>query len=236
MSALRDAIFSLPSVSAALGEDKDPRRLRLRVIEKARLGRALRGETRSLRQLKIQNGASLAVEVLPAAEELASGDLVLSVRRHLPDLTAFGPAVTVVFPAGTAPQATALRAFLQDYMGVPKDRMIVAKHILDQWSWIILEDRAPPRKKKGKRGGGGGGGGLRDPPYNLRDGDTIGVGDKDLGVKVSEGFETSVDKVRKAAKARKDSGDGKKPQPHKKNTPEAALTIKVGRARASKPE
>ena len=176
-------------------EIPSPHFLRLRIVTSSlRPATILRKHCLPLNKMKIGNGCALGVEVLPIEEELGAEQMMLTVRRRLPGERNYGDwAQEVIWDTAQGATIASLRTIIADAIGETESSIRMAKHIPDKFDWLIIphsDDVFHPEKfagggvggskKKHKRKGrnsksGGSVCDLKSSPFNLQDGDIIGV-------------------------------------------------------------
>jgi ubiquitin carboxyl-terminal hydrolase 40 len=160
----------------------------------------------------------------------------------------YGHPMEVVYDTSHSVSPSGLLNYLSDLLGLPPERMQIAKHKFEVFEWIIFdtsssnnvtEDKSKKgRKKKGGGGKGGAKNNIKNSPYSLKDGDLIGVKDIQYDIDGSDDFMTDNDikgklvltaiqedkRQRRKIKLNEDvtSGDGKK---HRR--PEVGIKIFV---------
>ena len=169
--------------------------LRLRSLTSTlRPAAILRQHCQTLSKMKIVTGCALGVEVLPMEEDLGADQIMLTVCRRLPGERSYGDwAQEVVWDTTQGATIASLRSVVADTIGEMELSIRMAKHIPDKFDWLIiphtddvfhLEKGAgggvggakKKRKRKGKNGKPGGSVcDLLSSPFNLQDGDVIGV-------------------------------------------------------------
>ena len=169
--------------------------LRLRILTSSlKPGTILRQNCQMLSKMKIGNGCALSAEVLPMEEDLAADQIMLTVRRRLPGERSYGDwAQEVIWDTSEGATVASLRGIIADTIGETESGIRMAKHIPDKLDWLIVphsDDALYP--EKGARGGVGGAKkkrkrkdkngksgrsicDLTSSPFNLQDGDVIGV-------------------------------------------------------------
>jgi len=176
-------------------EIPSPQFLRLRILTSSlRPTTILRQHCQPLNKMKIGNGCTLGVEVLPLEEDLGAKQVMLTVRRRLPGERNYGDwSQEVIWDTEPGATIASLRTIIADTIGETESSIRMAKHIPDKFDWLIIprsDDVFYPEKfagggvggakKKHKRKARNGKPGgsvcdLKSSPFNLQDGDVIGV-------------------------------------------------------------
>lgn len=176
-------------------EIPSPQFLRLRTLTSSlRPITILRQHQQMLSKMKIGNSCALGVEVLPMEEDLGADQIMLTVRRRLPGERHYGDwAQEVIWDTSQGATVASLHSIVADTIGETESAIRMAKHIPDKFEWLIIphcDDAFHPvkgagggvggskkkRKRKGKNDRPGGPVcDLTSSPFNLQDGDVIGV-------------------------------------------------------------
>uniref|UniRef100_A0A8B9GZ44 Ubiquitin specific peptidase 40 n=1 Tax=Astyanax mexicanus TaxID=7994 RepID=A0A8B9GZ44_ASTMX len=149
-----------------------PEFLRVWLLEEQRATRILRGNTQTLRKLKVVCGSELCVQKLQCEENLGLKDVLLRVRMGVPGEREYYPSMEFVWDAGRDPSAKGLYSSLSSLYGILPDNLLVAKYLPDKHTWMPIHNwtqQVSKRKKKKKVDS------VQGAPYYLRDGDIIGV-------------------------------------------------------------
>lgn len=214
-----------------------PEFLRVWLLEEQRATRILRGNTQTLRKLKVVCGSELCVQKLQCEENLGLKDVLLRVRMGVPGEREYYPSMEFVWDAGRDPSAKGLYSSLSSLYGILPDNLLLAKYLPDKHTWMPIHNwtqQVSKRKKKKKVDS------VQGAPYYLRDGDIIGV--KNLLVDSNKEFSTLQDeqaqqKLREQNESHKKGGRGEvsqetctegKNRATKRRKPEVALSINVG--------
>jgi len=176
-------------------EIPSPQFLRLRILTSSlRPTTILRQHCQTLTKMKIGNGCAVSIELLPIEEDLGSEHIMLTVRRRLPGERSYGDwAQEVIWDTSQGATVASLRSIVADTIGEAESSIRMAKRIPDKFDWLIIPHSDDAfclekvaggavggAKKKRKRKGkniepGGSVCNLLCPPFNLQDGDIIGV-------------------------------------------------------------
>ncbi|XP_048090976.1 ubiquitin carboxyl-terminal hydrolase 40 [Alosa alosa] len=214
-----------------------PAFLRVWQLEDRKLGKILRGNQQSLKKLKVANGAEICVQTLLKEEDLGQRELLLRVQMGIPGERQYFPWEEFVWEAGNDSSPRALRVALSSRYGLSPDSLLLAKCLPEKHSWMPVStwsQQVSKRKKKKKNDN------LQGAPYNLKDGDIIGI--KNLLIDSNRDFSTIQDELGQqeeaerlkkggqsdSAEANQDSGPGRKVGQGKNRKPEVALSINVG--------
>jgi len=176
-------------------EIPSPQFLRLRVLTASlHPTTILREHSQPLNRMKIGSGCALGIEFLPVEEDLGAEQIMLTVRRRLPGERNYGDwAQEVIWDTTQGAAIASLRTIVADTIGEAESSIRMAKHIPDKFDWLIIphsDDVFHPekltgggvggakkkRKRKGRNGKPSGSiCDLKSSPFNLQDGDVIGV-------------------------------------------------------------
>ncbi|KAL6455804.1 hypothetical protein MHYP_G00356550 [Metynnis hypsauchen] len=214
-----------------------PEFLRVWLVENQRLNKILRGNTLTLRKMKVVCGSEICIQKLQCEENLGVKDVLLRVRMGVPGERAYYPSQEFVWDAGRDPCAKGLYHSLSSLYGISPENLLLAKHLPEKHTWMPIHNwtqQVSKRKKKKKVES------LQGAPYCLRDGDIIGV--KNLLVDSNREFNTLQDeeaqqRLREQTENRRKEGHGNvtqetwpkgKTRATKHRKPEVALSINVG--------
>lgn len=214
--------------------------LRVWQLEGKRLARILRGPQLTLRKLKLTNGIDLCVQQLLKEEDLGPKEMVLNVKMGIPGENQYYPSEELVWDGARDSSPRSLRTCLAAHYGLSPDSLLLAKFQPEKHTWeeISSWNQQVSKKKKKKRTES-----LLGAPYQLKDGDTIGI--KNLLIDSNKDFCTVEDKLsqqrlrEQASEFQKgDQAAGfngteqkKKGGQAKSRKPEVALSISVGEFR-----
>ncbi|GIY64550.1 ubiquitin carboxyl-terminal hydrolase 40 [Caerostris darwini] len=172
---LKNYILTLPSLSGI--SLPSIRYLRLQSLDNGRPGRIIRGLSNTLKKLKMQS-QSLAVRILYSEEDLMQSEILLNIRHRLTDSKEYAAPVEMVWDTSKSSAPKALKQAIADCIGCPVQRIVIAKHFPEKCHWTIIDDGTSSVKKTTrKKRWGAGKTNLRNSPYFVKDGDTIGVKD-----------------------------------------------------------
>ncbi|CAL1267253.1 unnamed protein product [Larinioides sclopetarius] len=172
---LKNTILTLPSLSGLCLPNI--RHLRLQILDNGRPGRVLRGLSNTLRKLKIQS-QSLAARILYHEEDLMHSEILLNIRQRLPETKQYTAPFEMVWETSKSSGPKALKQAIADSVCCPVHRVVVAKHFPEKCQWLIIDDGTSSKKNTRKKRWGTGKSNLRNSPYFLKDGDTLGVKDR----------------------------------------------------------
>ncbi|XP_066521481.1 ubiquitin carboxyl-terminal hydrolase 40 [Hoplias malabaricus] len=210
--------------------------LRCWLVENHRVSRILRGNTLTLRKLKVLCGSELCFQKLQCEENLGLKDVVLRVLMGVPCEREYFPPQEFVWDAGRDPSPKGLYHALAAFYALEPENLLLAKHLPEKHSWMPIHNwtqQVSKRKKKKKVDS------LQGAPYFLHDGDVVGV--KNLLVDSNKEFSTLQDeeaqqRLREQTENHRIKGhcdvtlgtwpEGKTKAKHRK--PEVALSINVG--------
>ncbi|XP_077978745.1 ubiquitin carboxyl-terminal hydrolase 40-like [Glandiceps talaboti] len=227
--------------------------LRLRVIENHNPTRILRNMDQTLKRHKLTNGNMLCVQVLPQEENLSQNFVVLNICKRIPDTRNYTAEEELMWDTSKGATPLYLKQMIADRLVLPVEHIKIAKHIREKYEWLVIQDVASnPHAGKGrqtrgkKKGGSGPKINLRQAPYYLKDGDTIGIKALQFESAKLDDFSTAEDdlgkdrlrqeaedrkKRRKENRARNEdinSGGDKDGGKKKNKKPEVGIRIHVG--------
>ncbi|XP_053219842.1 ubiquitin carboxyl-terminal hydrolase 40 isoform X2 [Podarcis raffonei] len=212
-----------------------PEFLRVWTMENKCPCRLLRNNKQQLHKFKLGNRVEICIEPLHKEENLGPKDLLLRVQMGIPGERDYYHPVDLVWDISKECTACALRQRIASYYSLPAEQIEIAKYSPEKFEWIPIcswTQQVSKRKKKKK------GDSLQLSPYNLKDGDIIGV--KNLLLDDSKDFGTMKDDIGKQMQKQlamektsqkpdclqNDHYSEKKMA--KNHKPEAALSISVG--------
>ncbi|GFS61409.1 ubiquitin carboxyl-terminal hydrolase 40 [Trichonephila inaurata madagascariensis] len=172
---LKDYILTLPSLMALSLPNN--RHLRLQLLDNGRPSRVIRGLSNTLRKLKIQS-QSLAARILFSEEDLMHSEILLNICQRLPETKQYTPPLEMIWETSKSAGPKALKQAIADCIGCPVQRIVTAKHFPEKCQWMIIDDGTSSKKNARKKRWGTGKSNLRNSPYFIKDGDTIGVKDR----------------------------------------------------------
>ncbi|XP_038129228.1 ubiquitin carboxyl-terminal hydrolase 40 isoform X1 [Cyprinodon tularosa] len=208
--------------------------LRVWQMDGGRPTRILRGQQVTLRKLKLTSGTDLCVQGLLKEEDLGPKQVLLNVKMGVPGERRYYPTEELVWDTSKDSSPRSLRTSLAAHYGLSPDSLLLAKHQPEKHTWEEISNWTQQfsKKKKKKKAES-----LLGPPFNLRDGDVIGI--KNLLIDNNRDFITEEDQQgqqrlreqaeqrRKGAQAAASNGAGKN-KPRKVEVP---LSISVGEFR-----
>ncbi|XP_022086009.1 LOW QUALITY PROTEIN: ubiquitin carboxyl-terminal hydrolase 40-like [Acanthaster planci] len=240
---LKSQIQTLPAMSeVAL---PSPEFIRLRLVEGGTLGRVLRDDRQTLRRSKVTSASHIAVQILQEEEKLSSSAIVLNICQRIPETRTYGGKEELIWDTAKSATPQSLRQVIADRLLLPAEQIAIAKHLSQKYEWLVIQDQAVETKTgkgRGKRKGGGGvkpSVSLKQPPYSLKDGDTIGVKDLRFHPLDQDDFATEEDLAGKKRLEQEAEDKRKRRQELKENNaawtfdgrrpkkPEVGLTIRV---------
>jgi ubiquitin carboxyl-terminal hydrolase 40 len=169
--------------------------LRVRELVDGRLGKVLKQPQQTLRRNKLTSGSSVCVTVLDYEEKLPATVIVFTVQARMLGGRHYGPAAEVMYDTSHSTKPSELVKSLTALLDVPYTRLRVAKHKIESFEWIQLQDNYNKEgsKRRGKKKTGSTTANLKNAPVNLRDGDMLGVKDLQYDPEDSDDFSTPED-------------------------------------------
>uniref|UniRef100_A0A8C4QQE1 USP domain-containing protein n=1 Tax=Eptatretus burgeri TaxID=7764 RepID=A0A8C4QQE1_EPTBU len=148
--------------------------LRLWLLEGKHCRRILQNSQRQLKKLGLSSKFQIGVQLLDKEENLRSTDMVLSLRRRIPGLRTYTKAEDLLFDTSQDCTARSLLLSVAVHVKLSAEQLLIAKHFPTTHEWLIIEDAPQGRKIKKKKAKQN----LRQFPYHLKNGDVIGVKNK----------------------------------------------------------
>jgi hypothetical protein len=150
-------------------------------VEKYRLKKALCDWHKTLKQLNLSlNEIDLAIQVLKIDDNLNQGLVILDCFWFNHADKSFSQYMEILWNINNGATTNSLKqAILKEFNLNPNDffNMSVAKRLVEKYDWILIkEQKALPQADKGKKSKAGANASktnLKQPPYNLDDGDII---------------------------------------------------------------
>ncbi|XP_033104128.1 ubiquitin carboxyl-terminal hydrolase 40-like [Anneissia japonica] len=221
--------------------------IRLRQVEHSMLTRVFRNNEQLLRRQKINSSTKLGVQILQEEENLKQNTIVLAIHRRNVKLRSYSKSEELIWDTTRSQTPESLKQALVDRVKIPLERIIIAKHQPEKFNWIIIPNSSQFQKNKGQKGKRKGGQNqrlnLKHAPYQLKDGDVIGVKDLQDDPEKKDDFSTEDDdlgkeKLRQIAEAKRkmrqeskkhntDDVHFEKKKSKKEKRKEVALVIKV---------
>ncbi|KAG8184262.1 hypothetical protein JTE90_001081 [Oedothorax gibbosus] len=187
---LKSSVLTLPALSdLAL---PSIRCLRLQMLDSGKPGKVLRGHQNTLRKLKIQS-QGLAARVLCTEEDLMQTQILLNLCQRIPDTKTYTPLSEFVWDTNKSASPKSLKQAIADCTGCPIHRLVIAKHFPEKCQWLVIDDGTNPKKNARKKRWGPNKSSLRNAPYYLKDGDTIGIKDRLSDPEEKDDFLTNQD-------------------------------------------
>ncbi|XP_070564811.1 LOW QUALITY PROTEIN: ubiquitin carboxyl-terminal hydrolase 40-like [Ptychodera flava] len=188
--------------------------VRIRLLENNRPTRILRNLDQTLKRQKLSNGNKLCVQVLSQEEDLDQNCLVLNICQRMPNTRSYSAEEELMWNVSRGASPAWLKQKIADKYALPVEHVKIAKHVIEKFEWLVVQDMVinPPvgkgRQTKGKRKSNVPKINLRQAPYHLKDGDTIGVLDLRCDSLNKDDFSTADDdlgkeNLRKEAEERK---------------------------------
>ncbi|KAK3588315.1 hypothetical protein CHS0354_004734 [Potamilus streckersoni] len=214
--------------------------MRLRLVEHGKPARVLRDINQTLQRMKINSGSIIALQLLPEEENLRPSDLVIRIRKRIPDTLDYEPDLELIWDTSQGASAENLREAVAHALCIPVESLCIAKHLPHKFEWLMIEDDLPNSqgKKKGKKKGKPFKASLCQSPYNIKDGDVIGAKDLSFDPLNKDTFVTIQDldgkeqlqmeaEIKRKEREEKKSLQGEFCEEKKKRQPEVNLSIKV---------
>ncbi|XP_064401493.1 ubiquitin carboxyl-terminal hydrolase 40-like isoform X3 [Halichondria panicea] len=167
--------------------------LRVREVVNGRPAKIFKLHNHTLRRLKLSSGSKVACTVLPQEEDLQTTTVVFNLCVRLPGERGYGPHTEVVYDTSHSSTPYSLCAHVSQYLDMPLDRLRMAKHKLDSFEWIKMQDSHQSDSSKRGRKKGQAKVNIRNSPIMLKDGDTVGVKDLQYDPDDTDDFSTPLD-------------------------------------------
>ncbi|XP_071158638.1 ubiquitin carboxyl-terminal hydrolase 40-like [Mytilus edulis] len=211
--------------------------LRVTMVESGYLSIVLKGTSQTLQKLKVKSCNRVAVQILDEEENLNVNQIVLYIKQRIPNTKEYLPPVEIIWDTSQGPSINSLEKTIADRLFIPQDHLGMAKHFSKRFDWLII--REGPNKSGGKGKKKAQKTNLRHGPYNLQDGDVIGIKNLQLEYERKDDYCTIEDDQGKIELQKQAEEKKKQRQERKKNQdaldstlsqsrrPEVSLTIKV---------
>lgn len=172
------------SLSAFKNSDADVDRLRVRRLVEKRPGRIFRpGDT--VRGLKLVSGSDILCQVLDEAEHLPAASIVLNACQRHQETRSYAEPQEVVLSTQDGCNVAGLKKCIIQHFDLNADApdILCAKHFPEQFDWVTILDNTTSKAATASSGQGKGKKSgpsprkplnLRNAPFHLQDGDTIG--------------------------------------------------------------
>lgn len=214
MSQLSDHVIPTPSF------------VRLQEIVDNHATRVLRGGNRTLRQLKLTSSTQLSVCVLQNEEDLSASAVLLRLKKRVPGERSYYGEQEVIFEPSGGASPESLRYFLGRVWDIPLERLNVAKYLRGKYEWLVIKDTGVTQRQNKKKGGKKKIN-LRQSPFNLQDGDVIGVKDCQSDSEDRDDFSTLADDEGKEKLKREEEEKKRRRKDKGARRPEVPLCIRV---------
>ncbi|KAK7109850.1 ubiquitin carboxyl-terminal hydrolase 40-like [Littorina saxatilis] len=146
-----------------------------------RLRRVLRGAQTTLRRLKITGETVIGVQVVTRDAEPSTDQVVLNLRLRKPEERAYGETQELVWDCAQGSSTARLKQEISRRLTMSEESLTIAKHFPDDFQWKILTDQVQNQghhqsnNKKGKKRTHAPKSNIRLKPFQVQDGDVIGV-------------------------------------------------------------
>ncbi|VDI18321.1 ubiquitin carboxyl-terminal hydrolase 40 [Mytilus galloprovincialis] len=165
--------------------------LRVTMVESGYLSTVLKGTSQTLQKLKVKSCNRVAVQILDEEENLNVNQIVLNIKQRIPNTKEYLPPVEIIWDTSQGPSINSLEKTIADRLFIPQDHLGMAKHFSKRFDWLII--REGPNKSGGKGKKKAQKTNLRHGPYNLQDGDVIGIKNLQLEYERKEDYCTIED-------------------------------------------
>ncbi|CAG2202905.1 USP40 [Mytilus edulis] len=165
--------------------------LRVTMVESGYLSTVLKGTSQTLQKLKVKSCNRVAVQILDEEENLNVNQMVLYIKQRIPNTKEYLPPVEIIWDTSQGPSINSLEKTIADRLFIPQDHLGMAKHFSKRFDWLII--REGPNKSGGKGKKKAQKTNLRHGPYNLQDGDVIGIKNLQLEYERKEDYCTIED-------------------------------------------
>ncbi|KAK3105338.1 hypothetical protein FSP39_022933 [Pinctada imbricata] len=212
--------------------------MRVRVFSDGRLGGILRGSNATLQKLKLKSCDKLAIQILPQEESLNINQVVLEVSKRIPNTKTYESATEVLWDTSQGATVQSLKQMIADACFIQQELISLAKHFPTKYEWMVIKEQAKKQAQQQKSKKKATKINLRQAPYSIQDGDTIGVKNLQFDPLKTDDFSTEADEIgraelnrlaeekRKQRKERKEQSEGGI-EFNRPKRPEVGLTIKV---------
>lgn len=211
--------------------------MRLRLKEQNRLSTVLRDNNQTLKRLKLNSDSVLAIQILPEEERLKNDQIVLEVCQRIPDKGIYGNPIELVWDTSGGASIHSLKQAVSNVLFIEPEHICMAKHFHQKFEWMVLEKNEQGSQKGKKKGQAKNN--LKQAPFHINDGDTIGVKDMRYDPNNLDNFMTEEDEIGKIQLLQEMEEKRKMREERKKHAgdigpleksrrPEIGITIKVG--------
>ncbi|XP_060066969.1 ubiquitin carboxyl-terminal hydrolase 40-like [Ylistrum balloti] len=215
--------------------------IRVRMIEDGQLTTVLRPPTQTLQKLKLKSCCKIAIQVLSQEERLSANEIVIKVQQRVSGTRMYMTPHEVIWDVTQGATAQSLKQSLSTAFLIEEQYLHLAKHFPKRYEWLIIQEQQQQSKKNHQKGKKKGGQrcNLKNAPFHIRDGDTIGVKDVQFDQMGKNDFATVEDdcgqmELQKLVEEKKKEREMRKKRQEefggfgrRNNHPEVALTIKV---------
>ncbi|XP_069111177.1 ubiquitin carboxyl-terminal hydrolase 40-like [Argopecten irradians] len=216
--------------------------IRVRLIEEGQLTTVLRPATQTLQKLKLKSCCKIAIQVLSREEKLSASEVVLKVQQRIPETRMYSSPHEVIWDTSQGATIQSLKQTLSNALIIEEQHLHLAKHFPRRYEWLLIQEQQHQQTKKHNQKGKKKGGqkcNLKNAPFHIRDGDTIGVKDMQFDQMKKNDFATLQDdygqmELQKVVEEKKKEREMRKKRQEefggfgsRSNRPEVALTIKV---------
>jgi ubiquitin carboxyl-terminal hydrolase 40 len=187
---LKALILTLPALGGAVIPTLGF--LRVREMVDGRLGKVFKNPQQTLRRNKVVTGSHVCVTVLEHEEILPATAIVVHIQARTPGRRSYGPAAEVIYDCGHSPKPSELVKLVSHLVQIDVSHLRVAKHKLESFEWIVLQDnynKESGKKKKSKSTAAN----IKNSPICLRDGDTLGLKNLQYDPEDADDFSTESD-------------------------------------------
>lgn len=157
-----------------------PSCLRVNELVEGRIQRVFKDGQHTLKKFKLVSGIKLAVSAVSEGQIFPSSCLILKLALHISTGEPGGqflPPNEIIFDSTESSSPTALLQCISANSNIPLEYLRAAKYRMDKFEWIpIREPPQTPRKKTRKKSNAPKPT-VRNPPFNVKDNDLIGVKD-----------------------------------------------------------
>ncbi|KAL4222900.1 ubiquitin-like protein-specific protease [Mactra antiquata] len=168
--------------------------MRLRLKEKDKLTTILRDNRQSLKRLNLTSNSVLALQILPEEETLRNDQIVLDICQRIPDTKQYSQPIELIWNTANGATLHSLKQAISKVLYTETEHLCLAKHFPLRYEWMVIEKHDNTGHQKGKKKGQWKNN-IRQAPFNIRDGDTIGVKDTQYDPNNIDNFMTEEDEI-----------------------------------------
>ena len=157
-----------------------PSCLRVNELVEGRIQRVFKDGQHTLKKFKLVSGTKLAVSSVNEGQIFPNSCLILNLALHISTGEPGGqflPPNEIIFDSTESSSPTALLQCISMNSNIPLEYLRTAKYRMDKFEWIPIREPPQTPRRKSKKKANTPKPSVRNPPFNLKDNDLIGVKD-----------------------------------------------------------